>query len=122
MTAMTFNEKGRFKWETFPDILELNGDLLKFIETDSLCGCIEVFKFNFNESFLKGNVPVSLGKVSSLCEIKELCDTSEYTLVLITKGYDCGEYLMYIADRLTAQERFLKESAIFQEKFLKESR
>jgi len=108
---MLFNEKGRFDWKTFPDFMEMPGELDQFIETDCLCGAITVCLFDNGESLKTiASLPPEIGQVTSLCEIKNLVDNvSEYRLQALSRGVSFGTFVMYIEDKLTKQERFLKD-------------
>ena len=108
---MLFNEKGRFDWKTFPDFMEMPGELDQFIETDCLCGAITVCLFDNGESLKTiASLPPEIGQVTSLCEIKNLVDNvSEYRLQALSRGFSFGTFVMYIEDKLTKQERFLKD-------------
>lgn len=108
---MLFNEKGRFDWKTFPDFMEMPGELDQFIKTDCLCGAISVCLFDKGESLKTiASLPPEIGQVTSLCEIKNLLDdVSEYRLQALSRGYSFGTFVMYIEDKLTKQERFLKD-------------
>lgn len=108
---MIFNEKGRFDWKTFPDFMEMPGELDQFIETDCLCGAITVCLFDKGDSLKTiASLPPEIGQVTSLCEIKNLVDNvSEYRLQALSRGFPFGTFVMYIEDKLTKQERFLKD-------------
>ena len=106
---MLFNDKGRFDWKTFPDMVEMPGDLQKFIDADCLCGVIKVYEFRNGESFKTCSQPFELGSVTSLCEIKNLVDPKEFNLQTICRGFEYGHYLLYIEDKLTPKERLLNE-------------
>ena len=106
-----FNEKGRFDWKTFPDFMEMPGELDQFIETDCLCGAITVCLFDNGESLNTiTSMPPEIGQVTSLCEIKNLLDdVSEYRLQALSRGYSFGTFVMYIEDKFTGKERFLRD-------------
>ena len=107
---MEFNEKGRFIWESFPDIMDFSVDLDKFVESDCLCGVIKVLKFNKGESYQTGNQPSSLGEVTSLCEIKNLVNIEEFKVASIYKCFGFGQFSLVIEDKLTPKERILREN------------
>ena len=108
---ISFNEKGRFDWKTFPDFMEMPGELDQFIETDCLCGAITVCLFDNGESLNTiTSMPPEIGQVTSLCEIKNLLDdVSEYRLQALSRGYSFGTFVMYIEDKFTGKERFLRD-------------
>lgn len=108
---ISFNEKGRFDWKTFPDFMEMPGELDQFIETDCLCGVISVCLFDNGESLNTiTSMPPEIGQVTSLCEIKNLLDdVSEYRLQALSRGYSFGTFVMYIEDKFTGKERFLRD-------------
>ena len=106
---MEFNEKGRFIWKSFPDIMDLSVDLDKFVESDCLCGAIRVLGFNKGESYKTGNQPFNLGEVTSLCEIKNLVNVEEFKVTSICRCFEFGRFNLYIEDKLTPKERILRD-------------